>query len=148
MKIRPLIPADLNDLQRMINGLAAHHGDVALPLGPEMLENLVSVTPWFTVLVAEVPDGKVTGYAAMLPTGQLQFGRLGIDIHHLFVEPEARGSGTGRALVQACIRHAKAQGCTYVSVGTHPDNRIVHRFYETHGFARRTGQGPRFGINL
>lgn len=148
MKIRPITLSDLDEVQRMIDGLALHHGDTPVPLTTEALNDLVGDTPWFTVFVAEVADGQLVGYAATLPTGQLQFGSRGMDVHHLYVQPDSRGSGAGQALVRACLDHAKRMGCSYVTVGTHPDNSSINGFYEALGFERRTGHGPRFRRRL
>mmetsp|Transcript_22848 Transcript_22848/g.38105 ORF Transcript_22848/g.38105 Transcript_22848/m.38105 type:complete len:149 (-) Transcript_22848:1925-2371(-) len=148
MKIRPIALSDLDAVQQMIGGLAMHHGDTPVPLSAATLTDLVSDTPWFTVLVAEATGGGLAGYAALLPTGQLQFGAKGMDIHHLFVRPDRRGEGAGQALVNACLSHARHEGCSYISVGTHPDNTSILGFYEAQGFERRTGFGPRFRRTL
>jgi ribosomal protein S18 acetylase RimI-like enzyme len=54
----------------------------------------------------------------------------------LAVDPEARGRGVGRALVEACIRQARGSGRRGVSILTRPSMTAAHRLYETLGFAR------------
>ncbi|MEO0402299.1 MAG: GNAT family N-acetyltransferase [Pseudomonadota bacterium] len=143
---------DLPQLHQMICALAAHHDDIP-DVSPTRLKQYVSgPNPWFTVIVAHGGDANLLGYAALLPRGQLQFGRRGMDMHHLFVRPLARGKGVGRALTDAARAHSTDIGCAFLSVGTHPDNIRAGRFYEKQGFARRAGSGPgsgpRFSLRL
>lgn len=141
-------PDDLPDLLDMIAGLARFHDDVPTVRAGDLRRDLCGPQPWYTVIVAQAPDAGPHGYAALTRMGQLQFGVRGMDIHHLFVRDGARGNGVGTALLAACQAQARAQGCAFLSVGTHPDNTAAGRFYETRGFTRRSGSGPRFSQRL
>jgi len=79
---------------------------------------------------------------------QLQFGARGMDMHHLFTEPDFRGRGVGRSLVYACKVEAKSLSCRYLAVGTHPNNHEAQAFYSSLGFERRDAHPPRFSIRL
>ena len=54
----------------------------------------------------------------------------------LVVDPDARGSGAGEALVQACITQARAAGCHLLRLSTQPSMTAAHRLYERLGFVR------------
>jgi GNAT superfamily N-acetyltransferase len=51
------------------------------------------------VLIAETDDGAVIGFALWFPTFSTFLGRTGIWLEDLFVRPEHRGAGHGRALL-------------------------------------------------
>jgi ribosomal protein S18 acetylase RimI-like enzyme len=140
---RPAAPADLPDLVRMIRALAAHHGDASgideaslagLAFGPH---------PAVTLLVAGEP-GHLRGYAALVPLLRLQFGQRGADLHHLWVEPQHRRQGIGKALIAQACATAQAGGAAYLTVGTHPDNHQAQALYPRLGFQPASPHGPRF----
>lgn len=143
MQVRDARHADAERIVQMVGRPAAHHGDMPA-LTTEALQRDMSDPPWIHVIVAEAT---LIGYAAMCPLIQLQVGQRGLDMHHLFVEAEFRGRGTGRALVEGCIAKARALGCDYLTVGTHPDNGPAQAFYESLGFIRKQ-PSPRFSRRL
>ncbi|WP_460708879.1 GNAT family N-acetyltransferase [Myceligenerans halotolerans] len=57
-------------------------------------------------------------------------------LNDLFVEPAARGTGAGRALVRAICERAKEAGAIRVSLATAWDNVAAQGLYESEGFAR------------
>ena len=54
----------------------------------------------------------------------------------LAVAPWAQGRGVGRALVEACIGRARAEGRSAIAILTRPSMRAAHNLYETLGFER------------
>ncbi len=52
----------------------------------------------------------------------------------LYVEPRARGSGTGRRLVQACIEGARARGYRKLELWTNDVLASARRIYQAEGF--------------
>ncbi len=52
----------------------------------------------------------------------------------LFVIPEARGQGVGRALLQATRTEAEAAGCCVVELFTAKSNNTAQRLYESEGY--------------
>ena len=148
IQTRPICPRDLPEVMHMIIELAQFHGDTANTDLDQLARDMCGPHPWFTVIVAEGRAGRLQGYAALIPLGQLQFGQRGMDMHHLFVRPEARQIGVGAALIDACALHCRTKGCAVMTVGTHPDNDAAATFYECRGFIRRSPSGPRFFISL
>lgn len=148
LSIRPVTAADLPQLHHMICALAAHHGDVPDISPTHLARDAIGAAAWFHVLVAEADTGCLQGYAALNPVGQLILGARGLDLHHLFVRESHRGMGVGSALLAACRVLASEKECAFLTVGSHPDNRKAAAFYETHGFTRRAGSGPRFSMKL
>jgi GNAT superfamily N-acetyltransferase len=55
-------------------------------------------------------------------------------IAELFLVPEARGMGVGRALIGACEDWARAQGLYILKIGVLPGNTRARAVYEQAGF--------------
>ena len=140
--VRMMRDEDITETLGMIHALAVHHGDVATVTEQELRRDALGNAPWIRVLVAE--QATLVGYAVLCPLTQLQFGVRGMDMHHLFVVPASRGSGVGRALIAASLAQAKAEGCRYVTVGTHPQNAAAAQVYRAAGFEDLPPPGPRF----
>ncbi|MFF9328372.1 GNAT family N-acetyltransferase [Streptomyces sp. NPDC014776] len=92
------------------------------------------------VLVAADDSGTVLGGVTFVPAGgpMADIARPGeAEIRMLAVAHEARGRGTGEALVRACVERARAvEGCTAVVLSTQRTMRAAHRIYERLGFVR------------
>lgn len=146
-KIRPMAPRDVPAVLDMIAALAAFHEDIAEIDEATLTMMAFGPLPCLKVLVAE-GDAGLVGYAALMPTARLHFGKVGLEMHHLFVKPRVRGTGLGRALIDASRAEAVRRGCNYISVGTHPDNRAAGEFYEKRGFERRMMHAPRFRLSV
>ncbi|WP_171238744.1 GNAT family N-acetyltransferase [Ruegeria sp. HKCCA5763] len=69
-------------------------------------------------------------------------------MHHPFVERPHRGMGVGRRLIEGAIYKARALSCSYMMVGTHPDNSKAQAAYLACGFERRDAVHPRFHFPL
>jgi ribosomal protein S18 acetylase RimI-like enzyme len=91
---------------------------------------LVAVDADGTLLgsVSYVPDG-ANPYADVAATDEAEFRMLGVD-------PAMQGRGAGRALVEACLARARADGRRRVVLATGPEMRAAHRLYERLGFRR------------
>jgi GNAT superfamily N-acetyltransferase len=67
---------------------------------PELREALFGERPAATALLAE-RGGEAVGYAVFFPTFSTFLARSGVWLEDLFVLPEHRGAGVGRALLAA-----------------------------------------------
>ena len=62
----------------------------------------------------------------------------------LYVVPGRRGHGLGRALMNEAMDVARAEGATYMDLGTSEDDAAARALYESLGFSNREGKpdGP------
>ena len=141
--IRAVERGDLAALLAMVVALTEHHRDVARVTIESLEQDFFGPVVWYHGLVA-VQDATVVGYAAALPLGRLGYGARGLDLHHLFVIPEARHLGIGRALVQGVEDLGRNLGCSYVIIGTHPDNVAAQDYYQHLGYGPHASTGKRF----
>ena len=138
---------DIAHVVAMTGRLAAHHGEAATLTAETLQREAFSSTPLVKILVAE-DNGVLVGYAALVPTLQLQFGARGMELHHLHVDEAVRGRGVGRALIAAAIERARGVGCGFLTVGTHAGNERARLFYEHCGFEAVATSGHRQRIAL
>ena len=52
-------------------------------------------------------------------------------MNDLFVAPEARGRGVGRALIEAAAGVARGRGAAWLEWSTAPDNHTAQRLYDS-----------------
>jgi GNAT superfamily N-acetyltransferase len=112
MRVRKLRPADVPRLLDLIDGLADYEKlDRPLPAARERIaRDAVGRGRKFRTLLAEV-DGAVVGYAIYFFTYSTFRGLPTLYLEDIFVQPEHRGRGAGRALFETCRREAKRFGC-------------------------------------
>jgi ribosomal protein S18 acetylase RimI-like enzyme len=62
----------------------------------------------------------------------------------LYVVPDRRGQGLGRAVMETAIEVAREQGANYMDLGTSEDDVAARALYESLGFNNREGKldGP------
>jgi GNAT superfamily N-acetyltransferase len=76
----------------------------------DLLRHGFGAAPRFSVLLAE-QDGEVAGFALWFFTFSTWLGRPGMWLEDLFVRPELRGRGIGKALMLELARIAVREGC-------------------------------------
>jgi len=84
-------------------------------------------------------SGRLLGTVTYVPgPGPYHEGEFGeaASFRMLAVATEARGRGIGRALVDACIERARADGRASIGIHTRPFMTSAHRMYERIGFRR------------
>jgi ribosomal protein S18 acetylase RimI-like enzyme len=95
-----------------------------------------------TVLFAgEGPDG----FAELRFRPSLYTGALDAYLEELYVVPERRGHGLGRALLEAAMEHARGRGAAHIDLSTSEDDVAARALYVSTGFTNREGgpEGPR-----
>ncbi|MEM9639337.1 MAG: GNAT family N-acetyltransferase, partial [Pseudomonadota bacterium] len=99
-------PDDMAALLPMVTALAAHHGDDCTADLETIARDLTGPAACGTALIGR-RAGTAEGYAVLFPILEIQAGRRGMVLHHLFVDANARGLGLGKALIAACVVHAR-----------------------------------------
>jgi GNAT superfamily N-acetyltransferase len=85
-------------------------------------------------LVAE-RDGEVVGFAALGPARDVDLDRTTVgELEALNVDPEAWGSGVGRALVAETCRALRRSGFSRAVLWVLTENERARRFYEQLGW--------------
>jgi GNAT superfamily N-acetyltransferase len=100
--LRPATDDDLDEICALIRELAVYEKlEHEVVLDPETVRrHLFGPDPVAHVVMAETDDGEVAGFALWFPTFSTFLGRPGIWLEDLFVRPQHRGDGLGRALLE------------------------------------------------
>lgn len=89
-------------------------------------------------LIARDADATPVGFATVFWTWQtLYAARVGV-LNDLYVTSQARGSGTGRALIARCLDMCRERGAEKLVWETAPDNTTAQRLYDGIGAERST----------
>lgn len=83
-------------------------------------------------LICEV-GGEAIGYAVYFYNYSTWLGRNGVYLEDLYVSPERRGSGAGKALLQHIAKQAVAEGCGRFEWSVLDWNEPAIQFYEAAG---------------
>ncbi|MGE8225028.1 MAG: N-acetyltransferase family protein [Stenotrophomonas sp.] len=112
VQIRPAIADDAGLILHFIRELAIYEKAESSVQTDEagIRASLFSADAKAQALICE-RDGKAIGYAVFFYNYSTWLGRNGIYLEDLYVSPEARGSGAGKALLQHIARLAVEQGC-------------------------------------
>jgi ribosomal protein S18 acetylase RimI-like enzyme len=92
------------------------------------------------LLVGDGPDGlAVLRFRPAIWTRALE-----CYLAELYVVPAERGRGLGRALMEAALDLARAEGADHIDLGTGEDDVAARALYESLGFSNREGRpdGP------
>ena len=88
------------------------------------------------VLLAEVPGDGVVGFCQLYPTFCSVEAAPVYALYDLYVAPDARRSGAGRALLLAAERLAAAEGKVRLDLTTARTNAAAQSAYEAMGWVR------------
>ena len=134
LSIRPAVAADLPLIAQFIRDLAEYEKlshevrfDEAV-LG----ERLFGARPYAEVLIGEI-DGVAQGFALYFHNFSTFEGRPGIYLEDLFVRPEARGSGLGKALLKRLAALAVERDCARLEWSVLDWNEPAITFYQSLG---------------
>ena len=84
--------------------------------------------------MAEV-DGRFAGLSLFFPSFSTWFGKPGVYVQDLFVDPAFRGQGIGERLIGETARLARERGATYMRLSVYADNAAAQAFYERIGMS-------------
>jgi GNAT superfamily N-acetyltransferase len=112
LSIRPAAPADLPLIAELIRALAEYEklADEVRFDEAQLGEHLFGPRPMAEVIIGEI-EGHPQGFALFFHNFSTFEGRPGIYLEDLFVRPEARGSGLGKAMLAHLAALAVERGC-------------------------------------
>ena len=110
--IRPATPADAATILSFIRALAKYERapDAVVATEQDLLRDGFGDQPYYSCLIAE-HEGVPAGFAFFFYDYSTWLGRPGIYLEDLFVHPEFRGVGIGKALLQRVAALAVEKGC-------------------------------------
>jgi len=132
--IRPAERADVPVIAELIRGLAHFEKlEHEVTMTEERLAaNLFGPHHYAETLIAE-EDDKPVGFALFFHNFSTFLAKPGIYLEDLFVIPESRGHGIGRALLKELARLAVERGCGRLEWSVLDWNREAIAFYERLG---------------
>jgi GNAT superfamily N-acetyltransferase len=87
--------------------------------------------PKFEAWMAEV-NSQAVGYALVVPSAyETSYAKAGVYVQDVFVAPEARQLGVGRALMAAVAADARRRGLEFVWWASRTWNTESHAFFRT-----------------
>jgi ribosomal protein S18 acetylase RimI-like enzyme len=135
-------PADASAIGRLLHDFNSEFDDFTP--GPEALERRVGElleADEIVVLLAEDPPA---GLALLRFRPSLWTPTLDCYLEELYVVPDRRGQGLGKALMQAAMDAARERGARHMDLGTAETDTAARGLYESLGFSNREGKpdGP------
>ncbi|MFO0909131.1 MAG: GNAT family N-acetyltransferase [Isosphaeraceae bacterium] len=110
--IRPCVESDTEILVKLVRALAVYEKleEYAVATAADFQRHLFGSHRAAEALLAEV-DGRPVGFALYFTTFSTFRGQPGIYLEDIFVEPDHRGRGIGKALLATIARRAVDRGC-------------------------------------
>jgi GNAT superfamily N-acetyltransferase len=132
--IRTAIPADIPQILEFIRALAAYERapDAVIATEEDLLRDGFGPNPFYFCLIAEV-DSQPAGFAFYFFNYSTWTGRPGIYLEDLFVHPEFRGLGIGKALLQKVAAVAVEKNCPRLQWAVLDWNTPAIDFYSAMG---------------
>ncbi|HWJ88568.1 MAG TPA: GNAT family N-acetyltransferase [Pelagibacterium sp.] len=106
--------------------------DEVMATGEDIADSLFGADPKVFCEIAEL-DGKPVGFALWFYTFSTFQGRHGIWLEDIYVEPEARGNGIGKALLVDLARRCRDEGLGRLGWWVLDWNEPAIRFYKAQG---------------
>lgn len=134
ISLRPAVRDDIPQILRFIQGLADYerlsHACVATE--ESLSETLFGSRSYAEVIIAEIA-GAPAGFALFFHNYSTFRAKPGIYLEDLFVLPERRGQGVGKALLKELARVAVARGCARLEWSVLDWNEPAIQFYRSLG---------------
>lgn len=136
MELRPAKPEDCETLLALVRALAEYEKLSHLATGTveQLHAELFGAAPVIEAVIAWEGE-RAAGFALYFHNFSTFLARRGLYLEDLFVIPEARGRGIGKALIRHCARLAVERGCGRFEWAVLDWNRPALEFYESIGAA-------------
>src|SRR5690349_14939361 len=137
--IRPAARTDAVLIVEFIHGLAEYERapNAVVATESDIIRDGFSGAPRFHCVIADW-RGEPAGFAFYFFHYSTWLGRPGLYLEDLFVKPELRGRGIGKALLVHLAKLANAQGCGRMEWSVLDWNQPAIDFYESLGAQRMT----------
>jgi len=156
VRLVPARPEDCATVFALVRALAEYERLAHLVAGTEddLRRELFGVHPVIESVLAW-DDDRAVGFALFFHNYSTFLARRGLYLEDLFVVPEARGRGIGKALISHCARVAVTRGCGRFEWSVLDWNEPAIAFYRSLGaellpdwrICRLTGESlRRFGV--
>jgi GNAT superfamily N-acetyltransferase len=134
LTVRPATPQDVSVLFKLVQALAEYEKlSHAVTGNAETLkEHLFGAKPYAEAILAEYA-GQPVGFAMFFPNYSTFLTKPGIYLEDLFVLPEFRGQGIGKALLQHIAQLAVERDCGRLEWSVLDWNQPAIAFYEKIG---------------
>jgi GNAT superfamily N-acetyltransferase len=132
--IRPAVAEDVPQILEFIRALARYERepDAVTATEADLLRDGFGPNPYYWCLMAE-HDGKPAGFALCFFSYSTWLGRAGVYLEDLFVFPELRGLGIGKALLQRVAAIAVEKDCPRLGWEVLDWNAPAIDFYQAMG---------------
>ncbi|QCK88020.1 GNAT family N-acetyltransferase [Phreatobacter aquaticus] len=130
VEVRPLTPVDRGGWEPLWRGYQTFYGR-------DLPQAMIDLS-WQRFMDPALPldafgafaGGRMVGMAHTVRHLATSFEAPFCYLNDLFVDPETRGTGAGRSLIEAVYAFALAQGCGRVYWSTHETNATAMRLYD------------------
>ena len=126
-----------NDRQGLLQLLPAQFEEHHIPLLDEKLAQGVDGVldePTRGLFLLAFMNGETVGVAYLAFTWTLEHGGMSAWLEELYVRPEQRQQGVGRAMLDAVCRMAKEHGCAAVDLEVEASQSRAEHLYQRAGF--------------
>lgn len=134
--IRKATREDVPEIMRLVQELADYE---KMSEGPQLTEQdfirdggFDGGQPFYHVHVADIAPGKLAGFVLYFWTYSTWEGKA-VYMEDLYVSPDWRGKGAGKALWRACVQAAIDQGCSRCNWSCLDWNKPSIEFYKRMG---------------
>ena len=140
--IRPATPGDVAEIHELVCDLAEYEKlrDTVVSTPADFQEALFGNSPKAEALVADVPNHdasegtpRLAGMAIFFSTFSTFTGKSGLWLEDVFVRPEFRGQGVGKAFLTEILAIARKRKCARAEWSVLDWNTPAIEFYEALG---------------
>jgi ribosomal protein S18 acetylase RimI-like enzyme len=134
-QIRRAAAGDAGEVARMLHDFNTEYSEPSPGVRAlaERLRELIEKDELVALLAGDGPDG----FAVVRFRPSLYTFSLDAHLEELYVAPEMRGHGLGRALLEEAMNAARERGALHIDLNTSEDDRAARALYESSGFVNR-----------
>ncbi len=132
--VRPAEPGDLAQLAGMFDGYRQFYGAAPdLALAHDFMRQRMALGD-AVILLAERPSARLSGFCQLYPSYCSVEAAPIYVLYDLYVSPDARRAGVGRALLRAAAERGRADGKRRMDLMTARSNLAAQALYASEGW--------------